>query len=325
MADYRNCTCIACKNEFEPDDDIVVCPECGTPYHRDCWNEHGRCINTKLHESGEAWKSPHNTNEESDAGRIPCPNCGKLNPKNSSFCIHCGKSMNNIKESNSEWQQNITDILGGFRNDNPNEDMGGITLGEVKDFVGKNVYYYITKFRLFFESKKKLAPNFICVIFPQFWFAYRKMWLGSLLIILLTFLLSIPSSLMSLADQTDAILASIQPQLEIIGAESAEIIRNRILSFSSIISDNQTLLYRMDLVFSYISLVVRAVLFLFGNYIYYRHCIKKISNIRKNQSSLVDVSSRIRMAGGTSVGFVLIAALAEFVLTAVLTYAAIII
>ncbi len=331
MADYRNCSCIACKNVFEPDDDIVVCPECGTPYHRDCWQEHGHCINTELHKSGGTWQNPNNNNnnttdeESSNRERVLCTQCGELNPKGSSFCIHCGKKIDSVSEDNANWQKNIADMLGGFQNENENEDMGGATLGEIKNFVGKNILYYLTRFRFFFASKKKLAPNFICIIFPQFWFAYRKMWLGSLIIVLLTFLLSIPASLMTLAEQTDTILAGIQPQLEIIGAESAEIIRNRILSFSDLISDNQTLLYQIDLICSYASLALRIVLFMFGNYIYYKHCIKKIRNIHANQKSLIDTQSRIRMVGGTSIGFIFLAILLEFVLTSILTYVAIII
>lgn len=324
MADYRNCSCIACKNVFEPDDDIVVCPECGTPYHRDCWHEHDHCINTKLHENGGTWQNPNSTNNESNRERVLCMHCGELNPKGGSFCIHCGKNIKNTNEDNVSWQKSISDMLGGFQSENQNEDMGGATLGEIKDFVGKNIAYYLTRFRFFFESKKKLAPNFICIIFPQFWFAYRKMWLGSLIIVLLTFLLSIPSSLMTLAEQTDNILAGIQPQLEIIGAESAEIIRNRVLSFSDLISDNRSLLYQIDLICSYVSLALRIVLFLFGNYIYYRHCIKKIGNIRESQNSLIDTRSRMRMAGGTNIGFIFLAILIEFVLTSILTYAAII-
>ena len=36
MADYINEKCISCGKEFTKDDDVVVCPECGTPYHRGC-------------------------------------------------------------------------------------------------------------------------------------------------------------------------------------------------------------------------------------------------------------------------------------------------
>ena len=34
MADYKNKKCVVCKELFSDYDDIVVCPECGAPYHR---------------------------------------------------------------------------------------------------------------------------------------------------------------------------------------------------------------------------------------------------------------------------------------------------
>ena len=34
MSIYNNCVCPVCKKQFEDGDDIVVCPECGTPHHR---------------------------------------------------------------------------------------------------------------------------------------------------------------------------------------------------------------------------------------------------------------------------------------------------
>lgn len=43
--------CIVCGKTFTETDDVVVCPECGTPYHRACWQEHNACINQKLHET----------------------------------------------------------------------------------------------------------------------------------------------------------------------------------------------------------------------------------------------------------------------------------
>jgi hypothetical protein len=33
--------CFYDQNRFEIEDEIVCCPECGVPYHHDCWNEIG--------------------------------------------------------------------------------------------------------------------------------------------------------------------------------------------------------------------------------------------------------------------------------------------
>ena len=33
-----------CGKPLTLQDDIVVCPDCGAPYHRDCYEKLGRCI-----------------------------------------------------------------------------------------------------------------------------------------------------------------------------------------------------------------------------------------------------------------------------------------
>ncbi|MGN0631745.1 MAG: RING finger protein [Ruminococcus sp.] len=328
MADYRNCTCIACRNKFEPDDDIVVCPECGTPYHRDCWNENGHCINTELHENGGSWKNPETS--ESEDKRVICPSCGKSNPEGSTFCIQCGKNINenrwnaNGNSAGDEQENGYRGMFGIFGDacghENPHEDMGGAELEEVKNFVGKNVPYFVMRFRYFRDSKKKLAPNFVCMLFPQFWFAYRKMWFVSLLVVLATFILAIPGSLITLADQVDYLLASIQPQLRMMGEGAEEVISSRMLLFEQFVNNNMNLLNRFDMVFGYISFSLDIVFFLFGNYMYYRHCIKKICAVRESRKSLMDLQSRIRIAGGTSIGYIFIAVFANMILTSFLIY-----
>ena len=44
MANYTG-KCFSCGEVFKDGDDIVVCPECGTPYHRECYLKEGKCIN----------------------------------------------------------------------------------------------------------------------------------------------------------------------------------------------------------------------------------------------------------------------------------------
>ena len=34
MIDYKNCKCTLCHKPLHEGDDMVVCPECGAPYHR---------------------------------------------------------------------------------------------------------------------------------------------------------------------------------------------------------------------------------------------------------------------------------------------------
>lgn len=37
--DYTGKKCPICSEKFKADDDIVVCPKCGAPYHRSCYEK----------------------------------------------------------------------------------------------------------------------------------------------------------------------------------------------------------------------------------------------------------------------------------------------
>lgn len=95
MANYIGSKCMICEELFKEDDDIVVCPDCGTPYHRECWKKEDKCINEKLHESGMSWipeeqKCPHT---ENDGEPIRCIRCGSENDSSKLFCGECGMPL----------------------------------------------------------------------------------------------------------------------------------------------------------------------------------------------------------------------------------------
>ena len=46
---YKIYKCPVCNIQFDDDADVVVCPECGTPHHRECYIQNGKCINADKH------------------------------------------------------------------------------------------------------------------------------------------------------------------------------------------------------------------------------------------------------------------------------------
>ncbi|MEE1006612.1 MAG: RING finger protein, partial [Acutalibacteraceae bacterium] len=42
-------TCVRCHAYLFDDDDVVYCPVCGAPHHRECYNELGHCALEALH------------------------------------------------------------------------------------------------------------------------------------------------------------------------------------------------------------------------------------------------------------------------------------
>ena len=56
MHSFYGSQCPYCKKNFAEGDDIVVCPECGTPHHRECYKEHSACANEAHHAENFEWK-----------------------------------------------------------------------------------------------------------------------------------------------------------------------------------------------------------------------------------------------------------------------------
>lgn len=91
--DYTGLKCPVCGKPFTSDDDIVVCPECGAPYHRACYQQAGHCIYQDKHGTPDAWKPPEeHTEPECEAGKV-CPRCGKKNAQTALFCDQCGQPL----------------------------------------------------------------------------------------------------------------------------------------------------------------------------------------------------------------------------------------
>lgn len=102
MADYKGNTCPVCKQKFKEADDIVVCPDCGTPYHRECWKKVGVCVHRADHAAGFEWTPDNVISDRPDD--IVCPNCGTHNPLGAKYCNHCGVSLPDHPD-NVQYQQ----------------------------------------------------------------------------------------------------------------------------------------------------------------------------------------------------------------------------
>ncbi|MCL1831829.1 MAG: hypothetical protein FWG45_02825 [Oscillospiraceae bacterium] len=53
MSKFAGVKCAACVEVFKDGDDVVVCPDCGTPHHRDCYAQNGGCVHIENHERME--------------------------------------------------------------------------------------------------------------------------------------------------------------------------------------------------------------------------------------------------------------------------------
>lgn len=124
MSNYIGCKCPVCQQPFTETDDIVVCPECGAPYHRACYQKQGGCVYAAKHGTGFEWKPDPAASQAAEAGRadsarysdpqLSCPVCGAPNPATGLFCENCGAPLRGMPDRRGQATGQTPPPYGGF-------------------------------------------------------------------------------------------------------------------------------------------------------------------------------------------------------------------
>ncbi len=174
--DYINKFCPACSNNFTEDDDIVVCPECGTPHHRECYLKEGKCFNFKSHGKQDDLTSTYT--KEGKYKIVPNKNNPfevKLEPAQD------GEPEQDIEKTAEESFDQFTKNILKTKNLDFNPSSTVLIEGRQAVFyeiaVKKNQSYYIPQFVTMSEAKRKIISyNIIAFFVPLAWSVYRKMY-----------------------------------------------------------------------------------------------------------------------------------------------------
>ena len=271
--------CAACGEVFTAEDDVVVCPECGSPHHRDCYMSAGKCANESYHAEKKKWEREVNK----DKVFVVCPACHFPNSRDDDNCERCGADL---KADPSEYENKYvkTDIFpdiseGGFGQSrpylgfDPNEDLGGATVKEVSEFVGTNTLYYLPIFKRMKDIGSKISLNFICLVFPSLYFANRKMWGWAILAVILNVIFRLPAFCIYMADN---------------GGLSEYI--------TALVEDNRTLISQLDVFATFLDFGVKLLFCLLGNSMYFNYIVRSLKKIRESGSTYM--GQRIAEMGG---------------------------
>lgn len=187
MADYRGKVCMTCGRVFVDGDDVVVCPVCGTPHHRQCWDETGKCANEERHKDGYVWNEANtDDNTAENSSMVTCRFCGNENRADALFCTHCGKALFDYQNEAGRTQQG--GAAGGgdawrpfywtVREENyGDEKIEGVKTSDIASYARENSYYYIRKFRMLANGGKKVTTNWAACFFSYLWWFSRKNYL----------------------------------------------------------------------------------------------------------------------------------------------------
>ena len=243
MSRFSNKLCPVCRIQFNEKSDIVVCPECGTPHHRPCFFARGHCAVEEHHAHGFVWNGrlPDEPEAASQTHTAP-PQAEPLDADLLKEELEAVQSFEELMELLN--RRSMDDTRG--------ED--GVSSKELSCFVGRSVMHYSNAFsairsRTKGDKKRFISINYCAGLFAPLHQFYRRMdWIG-IAVAAVMLLTSLPSMLVMMG------VVELTP-------------------------DNQAILQIIQLLGNLIRFAVTVVMCVFGDYLYYKFCVKRIKKIR---------------------------------------------
>lgn len=296
----EGCSCVRCKAYLFSEDDVVYCPVCGAPHHRDCYEALGHCALEQLHGTDEQYsrekeqenreriaqreqnaerEKQHEESAGSREGITKCSMCGNEYESMLRRCPRCGTpDLSNINGYSG------FDFLGGVAPDRIIED--DITAEDVKRFVFTNTHRYVPKFASI-NKDKKASWNWMAFLFPCGWMLSRKMYKGGIIAGILQSVIT----LLSYPFQR-AIMGS--------GYFDAENAASTIDALNNIFENTPKIglaILALAALGAVLELVLRVIFALYGDYFYRDYTLSAIKKIRLESE---DMEEDYRKKGGMS-------------------------
>ncbi len=295
MGKYEGIHCPICNKEFTETDDIVVCPECGAPHHRECYLKNGKCAFADKHGTGETWHAPGNHAEGTSGATVQCPSCGASNPAEGIFCTHCGKPLKGFgpqqgaqnpygqpgfggNQQNPFGQPGMDQRPGGpfgmpfgtysmdpYGGLSPEEEIDGVSVLELQEIVGENSAYYLPRFKQMSEGKKTSWCWSGC-FFSFYYFLYRKVYSMAIVSALISILIFTGTTLLSMRTLPDLFSA-----LTGIVAQGVQV--------------DTAYLFKIEMASQLVSIAVMAIFGLFSTRLYKWHIFRKIKKLRERYTA----------------------------------------
>lgn len=176
---YENEKCPVCNKKFVDGDEIVVCPKCATPHHRECYNSLGHCVNRDKHSTGFEYKI--NVYKENDSEYTQ----GVLN--NEKYFFNPEQKYKGDTDTAPEIQFLHNAVQGEYQNST--EQIDGKSLADIAAVIRTNAHRFIEKFK----SGKKASWNWGAFFFGPFYMFFRKMYKEGIIFMAIRLIISLVS------------------------------------------------------------------------------------------------------------------------------------
>lgn len=306
--DIKGQKCAVCSAYLFPEDDIVYCPECGAPHHRDCYSAVGHCGLETLHGTDRQYKKPEpeknipedkpDTDKAASTADLYCRGCGTPLAQDDRYCPRCGlpKGADAAFSSFSPFTKAVEikdDALVA-------ED---VTALEAAKIVQVNPFRYIPKF-LTLSDNRKTSWNWAAFLLPNAWFAYRKMYKESIVttvLMIMSLIFNIPFNLSVL-------------QLPISG-ETVNNYMELAQYYTEHLAEIGILPLALAMVGMAISLIIRIVCGIYGDWFYRNRVVYSAHEIRKAEDDDNKDNILRKYSGVSFIGFAVAACAMEFIPT----------
>ncbi len=316
----ENKQCQICKGYLFDDDDVVICPICGAPHHRDCYSSVGHCGAEDAHGTdrqydkvkaeedaaeAEAAKNEENSRE--------CRFCHRTSRSSEGdFCPYCGQPYSvNGKTHRTHAGPGVFvgnvpmfDIYGGLPKDSKIED---VKVEHIAKFVGSNSQRYLPKFATL-SSHKKGSWNWAAFLSPSAWCLSRKMVAPGIMyfiLMLASALCFVPFNATLSNIMTDEMQSMTYMQL------AREIT-------SEYMSDFSVLSLIMSLVGLVLNIIPRIICGKMGDWMYRGFTLQNVRKITANPD-VEDLDTELMKKGSVSLLVLAIALLAENYVPTIIT------
>lgn len=309
--DYIGIKCPVCQNTFTQDDDVVVCPECGTPHHRECYEKNGECINYQKHKDGYTFDvSKQDTSSQSTdntgSDKKVCPRCKTENPENMFYCGKCGFPLGMKQYENPQKGSSVTVNVNGNTFDPfdpmagiaPDTEMGeDVTAGEIAKYVQNNTSYFLRVFTSLKNSKRGRF-SFVGFLFGGGYLLYRKMYTKGIILTAVTAILLIVETLLCLSPQYAELSATIQELMNNAPSLYSAEFTSHYTEFMKSLDLSSIIMLSFIYVSAGVQIAIKIIVALSANKWYFKHCKKKISTIKKKNPE--NLNQELEHKGGVN-------------------------
>ncbi len=303
---YIGKICDGCREPFSDGDDIVVCPECGTPQHRSCYEKNHKCVNEYLHSTDFVWTDPDEELKKTEA-ELAAQQEQAVQQKQD-LLLQMQPDPTTPQEIEALFMSNVLY--------DPKDDIGGATVGEAAEYIQKNTPRYISKFMKMKKKKNKLSWNWAAFFFAPYWFFYRKLYKAG------TFFLALSIALnLATASQVEKVyeiydeMSSVQQ--EIVGLrtgknnDSDETLQKIDKLYVKAISLAKSALPTHAVIFLIKKLIPNVIAAIAANFLLRKKMLRVISLAHGSSDEAKIITYTIMRSGGVSVSMPLIAIMVD--------------